>query len=204
MIPSNRPHEAEIEIRLPRGSRVEAKAVSATIVVEGVAGAVRVESVSGDMSVTGPAAEVSARSASGDIRLDVSTPLISARSISGAVHVSGARGRATIESVSGDCVLEGGDFTDVEMSAVSGDVRFQGGIGGQGAVEFKTHSGRIELHLPAKTNADFELRTFSGNIESHLGGTRQASAALDFRVGNGGARVRGRSFSGDIEIDSKK
>jgi hypothetical protein len=63
---------------------------------------------------------------------------------------------------------------------VSGDVDFTGGMTGH-----------------------FELRTFSGSIESNLGSHRSASSALDFRSGNGSAKVRGRTFSGDIEIEPK-
>jgi hypothetical protein len=53
-------------------------------------------------------------------------------------------------------------------------------------------------------NADFELRSFNGDIQSGLGGRRRSSQVLDFRSGNGGARVRGRTFSGDIRIETKK
>jgi DUF4097 and DUF4098 domain-containing protein YvlB len=109
-----------------------------------------------------------------------------------------------LDTVSGECVLEGGDFTEVEMRAVSGDVRFTGGISGQGSFEFKTHSGDIELRLPGATNADFELRTFNGSLETRLGTeARQSTSALDFRVGSGGAKVRSRTFNGDIRVEAK-
>jgi DUF4097 and DUF4098 domain-containing protein YvlB len=109
-----------------------------------------------------------------------------------------------IDSVSGDCLLEGGDFTEVEMRAVSGDLRFTGGISGQGSFEFKTHSGDVELRLPRATNADFELRTFNGSLETRLGSeARQSTSALDFRTGSGGAKVRGRTFNGDIRVEAK-
>jgi DUF4097 and DUF4098 domain-containing protein YvlB len=118
--------------------------------------------------------------------------------------VAGARGRAMLDTVSGDCLLEGTDFTEVEMRAVSGDVRFAGGITGQGSFEFKTHSGDIDLRLPSASNADFELRTFNGSLATTLGKeARQSSSALDFRVGSGGAKVRGRTFNGDIRVEAK-
>jgi len=203
-IPTREHGEADLEIHVPRASRVETKVVSATVEVQGVVGALRIEGVSGDITATGAPSEVTVRNASGDVRLDVASASVSARSISGAVHVSGARGRIMVESVSGDCTSEGGDFTEVEMRSVSGEVVFAGGITGQGTFEYKTHSGRIELRVPVKTNADFELRTFSGSIESRLGAPRQGSSAVDFRSGNGGARVRARTFSGDIEIEGKR
>jgi DUF4097 and DUF4098 domain-containing protein YvlB len=197
--------EADIEVRVPQGSRVEAKGVDTTLEVREVTGALRLQSVSGDITVSGSPSDVNVHSVNGQVELNVKSAVVNARSISGGVHVVGARGRAAIDSVSGDCVLEGGDFTEVEMRAVSGDVRFTGGLSGQGSFEFKTHSGDIELRVPAATNADFELRTFSGSLQMHLGGggPRQSSSALDFRAGSGGAKVRGRTFSGNIRVEPK-
>jgi DUF4097 and DUF4098 domain-containing protein YvlB len=104
--------------------------------------------------------------------------------------------------VSGNCVLEGGGFNEIEMRAVSGDVRFIGGISGQGTFDLKTHSGDVELQLPAATNADFELRSFSGLLQTNHGPS-QARSALDFRTGSGGAKVHANTFSGDVRIDFK-
>jgi DUF4097 and DUF4098 domain-containing protein YvlB len=91
------------------------------------------------------------------------------------------------------------------MRAVSGDIRFTGTVAGQGSFEFKTHSGDVEIRLPRATNADFELRTFNGTLETSLGAgaPRQSTSVLDFRAGNGGAKVRGRTFSGDIRVEAK-
>jgi DUF4097 and DUF4098 domain-containing protein YvlB len=197
--------EADIEVRVPQGSRIEAKGVETTLEVRDVTGALRLQSVSGDITVSGSPSDVNVHSVNGQVELNVKSGVVNARSISGGVHVTGARGRAAIDSVSGDCVLEGGDFTEVEMRAVSGDVRFVGAISGQGSFDFKTHSGDIELRLPPATNADFELRTFNGSLQTQLGtgAPRQSSSALDFRAGSGGAKVRGRTFNGDIRVDPK-
>jgi DUF4097 and DUF4098 domain-containing protein YvlB len=197
--------EANLEVRVPQGSRIEAKGVDTTVEVRDVTGALRLQSVSGDITVSGSPSDVDVHSVNGQVDLSVKSGIVNARSISGGVRVVGARGRAVVDSVSGDCVLEGGDFTEVEMRAVSGDLHFTGGISGQGSFEFKTHSGDIELRVPAATNADFELRTFNGTLETRLGAgaPRQTSSALDFRVGSGGAKVRGRTFNGDIRVEPK-
>jgi DUF4097 and DUF4098 domain-containing protein YvlB len=200
-----RPGEAELEIHVPQGSRIEAKGVGTTLEVRDVTGALRLQSVSGDITVSGSPSDVDVHSVNGQVELNVKSAVVNARSISGGVRVVGARGRAMLDTVSGDCVLEGSDFTEVEMRAVSGDVRFTGGISGQGSFEFKTHSGDVELRLPSATNADVELRTFNGSLESTLGAgaRRQSTSALDFRVGSGGAKVRGRTFNGDIRVEAK-
>jgi DUF4097 and DUF4098 domain-containing protein YvlB len=196
--------EADLEIHVPQGSRIEAKGVGTTLEVRDVTGALRLQSVSGDITVSGSPTDVDVHSVNGQVELNVKSPVVNARSISGGVHVAGARGRAMLDTVSGDCLLEGTDFTEVEMRAVSGDVRFAGGITGQGSFEFKTHSGDIDLRLPSASNADFELRTFNGSLATTLGKeARQSSSALDFRVGSGGAKVRGRTFNGDIRVEAK-
>ena len=52
--------------------------------------------------------------------------------------------------------------------------------------------------MPAATSADFELRSFSGSLQTVGGGSsRRSTSTLDFRTGNGGAKVRGRT-SGTI------
>jgi len=196
--------EADLEIHVPQGSRIEAKGIGTTLEVRDVTGALRLQSVSGDITVSGSPSDVDVHSVNGQVELKVKSAVVNARSISGGVHVVGARGRAMLDTVSGECVLEGGDFTEVEMRAVSGDVRFVGGISGQGSFEFKTHSGDIELRLPGATNADFELRTFNGSLETRLGTeARQSTSVLDFRVGTGGAKVRGRTFNGDIRVEAR-
>jgi len=196
--------DADLEIRVPQGSRIEAKGIGTTLEVRDVTGALRLQSVSGDITVSGSPSDVDVHSVNGHVELNVKSAVVNARSISGAVHVVGARGRAMLDSVSGECVLEGGDFAEVEMRSVSGDLRFGGGISGQGSFEFKTHSGDIDLRLPTATNADVELRTFNGSLQSSLGGqARQSTSALDFRVGSGGAKVRGRTFNGDIRVEAR-
>ncbi|MET0595520.1 MAG: DUF4097 family beta strand repeat-containing protein, partial [Polyangiaceae bacterium] len=197
--------ETDLEIHVPAASRIEFKGVSTTIEVRDVTGALRLQSVSGDINVAGSPSDVDVHSVNGQVDLTVRSAAVNARSISGGVRVVGARGRAMIDSVSGSCSLEGGDFTEVEMRAVSGDLNFTGALSAQGSFEFKTHSGDIELRIPAATNADVELRTFNGSLKSALsaGGSKQSTSALDFRVGNGGAKVRGRTFNGDIRVQTK-
>jgi hypothetical protein len=195
--------EANLEIRVPMGSAVEVKTVTADIGVRGVNGAVRIESVSGDLAVAGAPSEVSARTTSGEVDIQATSAVTRARSVSGGVRVRGVRGKATVESVSGECELRGGDFSEAEIRTVSGEIVFEGGLVGQGSFDFKTHSGEVELRLPASTNADFELRSFSGSLETRLGTPKTASSALDFRVGAGGAKVRVRTFSGDVVVDKK-
>jgi hypothetical protein len=54
------------------------------------------------------------------------------------------------------------------------------------------------------TNADFELRTFNGTLESHPARDhRDIDVGARFPSGQRGAKVRGRTFSGDVRVEAK-
>jgi hypothetical protein len=86
---------------------------------------------------------------------------------------------------------------------VSGDVDFDGTLVGDGAVDFRTHQGKVVMTLPSSTSAEFDLHSFSGSIASDVGGHRTGQRSLEFRTGSGDAHVRARSFSGDIEVHER-
>jgi len=138
---------------------------------------------------------------SGTVKIDSSSPSTRAHSVSGDVRIRGVRGRATVRTVSGECTLSGGEFNSVEIESVSGDVTFTGGVAGQGTFEMQSHSGDINLHLPPTTGADVEMRSTSGDLVIDMGsGRKTGERELDARIGPGGARLRLRSFSGDIKV----
>ena len=202
--PHHGQESADLEIHVPSASAVEVKSLSADASVRDVTGALRVESVSGDITIAGAPSEIAVRTTSGNVVINASTAVTRARSVSGEVHVRGVRGKASIESVSGECTLTGGEFSDAEMRTVSGEVIFEGALSGQGSFEFRSHSGDVLLRIPVSTSADFELRTFSGELTTKLAAARASSGALDFRLGNGGARVSVRTFSGDATVEGRK
>lgn len=197
--------ESELEIRVPAGSRLEVETVSADIEVEQVSGTLELESVSGGVSVRGVAGQVvEAESVSGTV--DVTGPVgeLEASSVSGAVRVSGVRGSARAETVSGSVEVTDAELRDGAFKAVSGTVRYQGGLAG-GSFNFESFSGRVILVLPASVDATFDVSTFSGDIETDFDADiRKARYSPEreahFTVGRGGARVKASSFSGTVEI----
>jgi DUF4097 and DUF4098 domain-containing protein YvlB len=199
---SHGPGNAELEIQVPQASTLEVRTMSAGIGVTGVNGPLRLQSVTADIEVKGGApSEVEARTTSGNVHIDAASPQIRAQSVSGDVRITGAKGKASVHTVSGDCVLSGGDFSDVRFESVSGDATFTGGV--VGSLEAQSHSGNVTLHLPPATNADVELRTFSGELLVDMGNGSPKKATdheLDAKLGVGGARVRVRTFSGDVKV----
>jgi len=196
------PGRGDIEVQIPQGSSVDVRTMSADVSVHGVNGAIHVQTVSGDIEVKGGApSEIEAHSTSGGVKIEAASPSTRAHSISGDVAVAGVRGRATIRTVSGECTLSGGDFSAIEIETVSGDVAFKGAATSQGTFDMQSHSGDITLHLPATTSADVEMRTTSGDLVIDMGsGRKTAERELDARIGAGGAKLRLRSFSGDVYV----
>ena len=163
--------DAHLEIRLPRGSSIEAESVAAELGVDGVSGAVSIESVSGDIEIRGDVTEIEASTVSSDVDIETSAPVRDAtfESVSGDVRFSGrldARGRFHAESVSGDVELRLGSSTsaDVRVETFSGEIENKLGPAAE----------RSGPYVPAKT--------------------------LSFQLGSGGAKVTIESFSGTVRL----
>ncbi len=199
---SHGPGVGELEIQVPQGSGLDVQTMSADVAIQGVNGAVHAQTISGDIVlVWGTPTEIEARSTSGGVQIEASTTQTRAHSISGDVVVAGVRGRATIRTVSGECKLSGGDFSAIEIDSVSGDIAFHGAVTGQGPFEMVSQSGDVTLHLPRTTSADVEMRSHSGDLVIDMGsGKKTAEKEMDARIGAGGARLKLRSFSGDVQV----
>jgi DUF4097 and DUF4098 domain-containing protein YvlB len=123
------------------------------------------------------------------------------------VELDAIEGDAHSESTSGDIVLTRLDSREVEASTTSGEVTFSGSLANDGRYEFHSHSGNIELTVPASASARFSVETFSGELDSAFPITLQPGdrtsrrpRRFEFTVGSGGARVIAETFSGDLEI----
>ena len=190
-----------MEIQVPQASTLEVRSMSADISVANVNGPLRLQSVTSNIDVKGGApTDIEARTTNGNVRIDAAASQIRAQSVSGDVAITGAHGKANVRTVSGDCALAGGDFSDVRYESVSGDIAFTGGV--TGSFEAESHSGDVTMHVPATTNADVELRTFSGNLVVDVGSgpKKTGDHELDAKIGAGGARIRVRTFSGDVKV----
>ncbi len=178
----------ELEVRVPRYSHVAVRTSAAPIEVSGVSGGLDLESVSGRIRASGSPRTVYAESAAGDLELEVSTKAARARSVQGDVTLRGARGFLEVSTVSGAAHVTGTDIWEGEITSVSGDINFE------------SHSGTIDLTLPATIRADFELTTFAGaSVENEFAPDSQRS----FSLGGGGTRVRIKSFKGRVRISGR-
>ena len=165
--------DADLEIRVPVGSSVEAETISADLSIEGIDGAVEMESVSGDIEIEGAVHEAEVATVSGDIRLhsDASMRDGEFATVSGDIHFRGplaAGGDFTFEAVSGDIELELPSNTSAEFSVET----FSGTIDN----EFGPKPTKDSKYLPAKSlyftegsgSANVEIDAFSGRVKLRI------------------------------------
>lgn len=200
--------DAELSIRIPTGSRLSINTVSAEISVTRVNGEQRLQSVSGDISSELASEEVEAKTVSGNVVLrgDGKPAVVTVTTTSGDAQVRHAAGEIVARSVSGDLELELDQITRARAHTTSGDLELQGRLARDARVDAETISGEVILDLKGPVNAEFELESFSGDIDNCFGPKPQSKSEhgpgseLRFKEGDGSARVRLRSLSGDINL----
>jgi DUF4097 and DUF4098 domain-containing protein YvlB len=190
---------------------------------------VRASSTSGDIRIAGSKADVEARTQRGDIVVeDVGTSEITALSgdvdasgingelhvnvLSGDVRIRQVTGDVDVKTVSGEIDLRDARSRYVRIGTTNGDITFDGTIDPTGRYELQTHSGDVDLTLPANVGAQLTMSTYSGGIESDFpltlppgphGDASGHGKRFTFTLGRGGARITAESFSGDINIRSR-
>jgi hypothetical protein len=193
----------DYEVWVPEGASVEVRSVSGDVDMAAIGGKARVHCVSGDVDLLG-AAGADVDLVSGDLTVKNIAGDAFVKAVSGDIRLTAIKGSVGAESVSGDIELvDVSDAAAVTGKSVSGDIIYQGTIMPGGRYELKIHSGTIHMDIPASSSFDLEADTFNGVIDSEF--EIQVVGKISPRevrgtVGKGGATVRLKSFSGDIEL----
>jgi DUF4097 and DUF4098 domain-containing protein YvlB len=144
---------------VPRGSTIQLKGNTGDINVAGVAD-VRVKTLSGDIELQRISKSIEAWSANGSIMVRSSKGRARLETISGEIVASDmgmfeAGDEFFAKSVSGEITLAKIGHTQLETSSSSGSIDFTGALAEGGLYTFKSHSGSVKLSLPF--NASFQL-----------------------------------------------
>ncbi len=191
------------KLMVPEMAAVEVKSVSGDVKIGALGGALKVKSVSGAVTVLG-AAGVDIDLVSGDITVENIAGDAYLEAVSGNIKATKVKGSLEAGSVSGEVTLKDvSEARSVKAHSVSGDLTYTGTIMASGNYEFDSQSGNIVLTIPANAAFDFEAHTFSGVIDSAF--PVEVSGKIspkDMRgtVNKGGARIRLKSFSGNVEL----
>lgn len=202
------PPRASLRVKVPRGATVWVKTESAYIQVEGLAGGLDALSVTGRIEVRGRLRQIYAESMGGDVTIEASAPTVRAKTAGGSVRFRGEAEDITATTVAGDVAVEVPPVERGRFESVTGDVRFRGSVRRGGSLSFHTHSGRVELAVPADLDADFSVTTIEGEILNDLedagAGARAPGGPSEvaFLRGGGGASVTIQTYSGSVVLQT--
>jgi DUF4097 and DUF4098 domain-containing protein YvlB len=208
---SSRSGDTRFEVTVPVGVRIRANSTSGDIRIAGSKGEVEARTQRGDIvveevgrtDITAFSGDVEISTVAGDLRVNV---------LSGDVQIRQVTGDVEVKTVSGEIDLRDARSKNVRLGSTSGDIAFDGTIDPAGRYELQTHSGDVELTLPANIGAQLTVSTYNGEIDSDFpltllpGQHGEASGhgkAFTFTLGRGGARITAETFSGDINIRSR-
>jgi DUF4097 and DUF4098 domain-containing protein YvlB len=191
------------KLKVPEKASVEVKSISGDIHLASIGGEAKVRSVSGDVGVLG-AAGVDVNLTSGDLTLENIVGDVYIKSVSGDIKVKSVKGSIELSSVSGDITLKDvSEARTVSGKSISGDITYMGTIMPGGNYELKSHSGNVEMKIPANSAFDFEANTFSGVIDTDFAIETMGKISpkeIHGTVNKGGARIRMTTFSGNIDL----
>lgn len=196
-------------IKVPNKSDIEFEGVSSDVTAREISGDIELSSVSGDVKSERLEGRVDLRSVSGSIVSKKSGGRLELESTSGDVSCVQCRGELTAASVSGDVTVELTQSSDLELSAISGDVEARVTKFSRGAsVEASSVSGSVSFSFDEKVSARFDLGTHAGgSISNKLtkDKARKAkygpSSSLKFVKDGGDIDVEVTTVSGRIKLN---
>jgi hypothetical protein len=100
----------DLEIMVPRASRVHVEGVNTSIEVTEVTAEVETETVNGHITVSGKPEAVHVETVNGTIQIDAEASEIECEAVNGTIQITGARGEVSAETVNGQISVVGGDF----------------------------------------------------------------------------------------------
>jgi DUF4097 and DUF4098 domain-containing protein YvlB len=219
----------DLEIFVPRQSKVYYSAVNADVELEQVRGGSRVETVNGSIdakelagrirleSVNG---RVTADSLEGDVKISTVNGSIDSRSskgkedsydsVNGSIEVFSESGDINVETVNGDIELKLGKVHQLNLDTVNGSIDARLELDEDGELEASSVGGSIRLYLQSDVSARFDIEGHAGgSITNNLSADKMQKAKygpnrwLKFSVNGGSAKVNVSTVSGRVKLDKK-
>lgn len=126
----------------------------------------------------------------------------------GRIEVGGVRGHVKIKSFDSEVRLVDVRIPSADVNVTTGDIFFDGDLGGDGPYTFQTLKGDVEVSLPASTSFQLSTRSLSENINlggflNSLTGANRAPKGISGTYLNGGPRLNLITFAGRILLHKK-
>jgi hypothetical protein len=194
-------------LMIPAKASVKIDSVTGNVDLEKIGGAVKVNLVTGGIVVKKADKGVDCETVTGKINLQDITGDVFMEAVTGRITVSHIKGSIEASVVTGRIELkEVSEASVVDANTVTGTVIYDGKINHDGRYTLNTHTGRIEMTLPADSGFDLEANTFSGRIESDFDikiSGKISKKRISGVVNKGGPLVKLSTFSGNVYLKKK-
>jgi hypothetical protein len=118
----------------------------------------------------------------------------------GTVLLRGSPEDADVSTISGTLNVESQHIVRGQFATVTGDIHYIGALTAGGIFELTSHSGAIDLAVPATASAVFSLSSVTGQIITQVRPVSMAPHSLRLSMGRGEAQVTVRTFKGVIRL----
>lgn len=188
------------QLFVPRNVVLRVSMQSGEIKLQDVDGDIRAGLVDGAIEADAVAGQVNLSTVTGPVRVDGSRGSLQARSVAGGMSFVDISGSIRVRSTSGNIRITRQGAGPVEAETYSGGLVFEGGLG-DGPSSFATHSGSIDLHLPANAGATFFISAVEGRARIRCdGGSVEPEPGQPVHVGRGGDPVEVLTFTGNVRV----
>jgi DUF4097 and DUF4098 domain-containing protein YvlB len=204
-----RSSDIRFEISVPYGVRVIAHTQGGDVHIRGTRGPVEVRTQNGDVDLDEVTELLDVNTLSGDIKAHGITADVDIGSTAGRVELTDVRGNVSAQTTSGDIEIRRTTSKLVRAKTTSGDVTYDGVIDPAGRYDLSSHSGDVDVAIPADASAQLTVSTWNGGVDSdfpitlkageHVLGSSNAKR-FTFAIGGAAARITTETFSGDIRI----
>jgi hypothetical protein len=205
----NEQHGDRIELR-STSTRPGTNLVDYTVLVP-TAAFVSLRSSDGTLRAQGLHGDVVLEAASGSVEVtDISDAHLHIKTLSGPISLTDIRNiHLDIHSVSGDVNLRNVTGPSVEVNSGSGRITYEGDPGRLGEYLLSSHSGDLEISIPASAWVDIKARSIKSQSDPEFpiannppaqGQNTMGQINLLGKAGKIGSRVELRSFSGKIHL----
>jgi DUF4097 and DUF4098 domain-containing protein YvlB len=184
--------KVDYDVTVPAGISVDVSTTSAPITADGISSEIGLSSETGQITVHNIArSHVHVRSMAAPVTLqDVTTSRVDIQSTGGAVQLKNVNGQR------------------VAVGTTSGNIGYEGDCSGGGNYILTTHSGAIDVTLPATASVDLTARSTTGAVENdfplqqkpHTSFVPQQGRSFAGTSNSGSSSVELQSFSGKIRV----
>lgn len=184
--------KVDYDVTVPAGISVNVSTTSAPITAEGISSEIGLSSETGQITVHNIAkSHVHVRSMTAPVSLqDVTMSRVDIQSTGGTVQLKNVNGQR------------------ISVGTTSGNIDYEGDCSGGGNYILTTHSGAIDVTLPATASVDLTARSSTGAVENdfplqqkpHTSFVPQQGRSFAGTSNSGSSSVELQSFSGKIRV----